>query len=98
MTQPTAPLPPEVLEAFGQRRPIEAIRLLLANRASLSQKVRPQPGPSATTPKPISPPSSEPISPAGGLSPGEVPNSSSAFWDWVVVALLAYLAYRLVQG
>jgi hypothetical protein len=98
MTKPTAPLPPEVLEAFAQRRPIEAIRLLLANRASLSQKVRPQPGPSTTNPKPRTPQSGESISPGSGLSPGEEPNSSSAFWDWVVVALFAYLAYRLVQG
>ena len=98
MTKPTAPLPPEVLEAFEQRRPIEAIRLLLASRASLSQKARPQPGSSATTPKPRTPQSGESINPGSGLSPCEEPNSSSAFWDWVVVALFAYLAYRLVEG
>ena len=98
MAKPTAPLPLEVLTAFEQRRPIEAIRLLLANRASLAQGAKPQPGQSATTSKTPTPESIESITPDSGLSPGEVPSSRSAFWGWVVVALFVYLAYRLVQG
>lgn len=35
-----------------------------------------------------------PLIAAPGLSPGEVPRSQSLAWLWVVVLLLAYLAYR----
>jgi hypothetical protein len=98
MAKPTAPLPPEVLAAFEQRQPIEAIKLLLANRASLAQKAKPQPSQSDSTPKTATPKQTESITGDGGLSPGEVPSTSSAFWGWVVVALFGYLAYRLVQG
>lgn len=98
MAKPTTPLPPEVLAAFEQRQPLEAIRLLLASRASLARKAMPQPSQSTTTSTKATPERTESITPDNGLSPGEVPSSSSAFWGWVVVALFAYLAYRLVQG
>ena len=98
MAKPPAPLPPEVLAAFEQRQPIEAIRLLLANLASTARAAKQQPGRSAATPKTPTPESIESFTPDSGLSPGEVPSSSSAFWGWVVVALFVYLAYRLVQG
>ena len=98
MAKPTAPLPPEVLAAFEQRQPLAAIKLLLASRARLAQKAKPQPSQSATTPKTPTPERTESTKRDGGLSPGEVPSTSSAFWGWVVVALFVYLAYRLVQG
>ena len=95
MAKPTAPLPPEVLAAFEQRQPLEAIKLLLASRARLAQMAKPQPSQTATTPKAPTPERTESITRDDGLSQGEVPSSSSAFWGWVVVALLVYLAYRL---
>lgn len=98
MAKPPAPLPPEVLAAFEQRQPIEAIRLLLASRMGTSQGATQQPGRSATAPKRPTPEGIESIKPDSGLSPGEVSSSSSAFWAWLVVALFAYLAYRLVKG
>jgi hypothetical protein len=98
MAKPTAPLPPEVLAAFEQRQPLEAIKLLLANRASLARKAKPQPGQSATSPKTPTPERTESTTRDSGLSPGEVPSTSSAFWGWVIVVLFVYLAYRLAQG
>jgi hypothetical protein len=98
MAKPPAPLPPEVLAAFEQRQPLEAIKLLLANRVRLAQKAKPQPGQSATPPKTPTPERTESIARDSGLSPGEMPSTSSAFWGWVVVALFGYLAYRLVHG
>ena len=98
MAKPSTPLPPEVLAAFEQRQPLEAIRLLLANRVRLAQKAKPQAGQPATPPKTPTQERTESITSDSGLSPGEVPGTSSAFWGWVVVALFVYLAYRLVQG
>ena len=101
MAKPTEPLPPEVLPAFERRQPIEAIRLLLASRASSAPKVTAaaakQP---ARSGKPKAPaiPSVESIASGQSLSPGEVPRASSSFWAWVVVALLVYLGYILAQG
>ena len=101
MAKPTEPLPPEVLAAFERRQPIEAIKLLLASRATSAprateaatqQRVR------SSKPKPPPLPSVESIASGSTLSPGEIPRSSSTFWAWVVVALLVYLGFRLVQG
>jgi hypothetical protein len=106
MAKPAEPLPPEVLAAFQRRQPIEAIKLLLASGASAAQQAKPSAKPSATqrpsgatsAPKAPSRASVESIASGRGLSPGEVPRSSSAFWAWLLVALLVYLAYRLVRG
>ena len=101
MANSTEPLPPEVLAAFQRRQPIEAIKLLLASRAgsvpkavtaAAKQPVR------SSKPKPPPLPSVESIASGQSLSPGEVPRASSSFWAWVVVALLVYLGFRLVQG
>ena len=102
MAKPSEPLPPEVLAAFQRRQPIEAIKLLLASGASTAQQAKPpakrQPGAPTSTPKAPVRANVESIASGGGLSPGEVPRSSSAFWAWCIVALFAYLAYRLVRG
>ena len=98
MAKPNPPLPPEVLAAFERRQPLEAIKLLLANRAGLAQTAQQQRGQKVDARKADMPGIKESIHPAKGLSPGEVPNTGSKFWGWAVVALFAYLAYRLVQG
>ena len=98
MAQPPAPLPPEVVDALKRRQPIEAIRLLLADRTRTAPRENRQPGGLAATPKKRTPTSVESVTSDSGLSPGEVPSSSSTFWGWTVVALFAYLAYRLLQG
>ena len=101
MAKPTEPLPPEVLAAFERRQPIEAIKLLLASRASSAPKATAaasrQPVRSSK-PKPPPIPSVESIASGQSLSPGEVPRASSSFWAWVVVALVVYLVFLLVQG
>ena len=101
MAKSTEPLPPEVLAAFERRQPIEAIKLLLASRASSAPKATAgaarQPV-RASKPKTQSLPSVESIASGQSLSPGEVPRTSSSFWAWVVVALFVYLGFRLVQG
>jgi hypothetical protein len=98
---PTNSLPPEVLAAFERGHPIEAIKLLIGLRANSlaalqSPTKRPQPAPAKPTPSSQAP--AESTASHNGLSPGEVPRSSSAFWAWVVAALFAYLAYRLARG
>ena len=98
MAKPNPPLPPEVLAAFERRQPMEAIKHLLENRAGLNQSASRQRDQTVATPKASAPANKGSINPAKGLSPGEVPNTGSKFWGWAVVALLAYLAYRLVQG
>ncbi len=99
MAKPNQPLPPEVLAAFERRQPIEAIKLLLVNRAGLAQTAQQQQrGRKVAAPNPSAPGKMASIHPAKGLSPGQVPNTVSKFWGWAVVALFAYLAYRLVQG
>lgn len=95
-------LPPQVVAAFERGRPIEAIKLLLqlrargalAPRSSASVPVK-QPSQAAKPPAPAAPPGKPQLGTRSGLSPGEVPRTESAVWVWVVVALLAYLAYRL---
>jgi len=101
MAKPIEPLPPEVLAAFERRQPIEAIKLLLASRASSAPKATTSSArqPVHTSkPKPPAIPSVESIASGQSLSPGEVPRASSSFWAWVVVALLVYLGFRLLQG
>lgn len=102
MAKPSDTLPPEVLAAFERRQPVEAIKLLLALRASASQpakpRAKPPAAPAASPAKPLTPPHSGHTSPRTDLSPGEVPRTSSAFWGWVVVALFVYLGYRLLRG
>jgi hypothetical protein len=100
MAKPPNSLPPEVLAAFERGQPIEAIKLLIGLRAQL---LAASPTKRASTaapakPKPSSQAPAESIAPRNGLSPGEVPHSSSAFWGWVVVTLFVYLAYRLARG
>ena len=101
MAKYTEPLPPEVLAAFERRQPIEAIKLLLASRASSAPKVTAaaakQPARSGK-PKAQPLPSVESIASGQSLSPGEVPRASSSFWAWLVVALFVCLGFRLVQG
>jgi len=102
MAKPSEPLPPEVLAAFQRRQPIEAIKLLLASVANAAQQAKPpdkrQPSGPTSAPKALTRTNVESIASGRGLSPGEVPRSGSAFWAWLVVALFAYLAYRLVRG
>lgn len=99
MAQSPDPLPREVLAAFERKQPIEAIRLLFGLRAGAAPGAR-----TAAPPQPPRPTASMPPPPPvglarrGGLSPGEVPRSTSSFWAWVIVALVAYAAYRLVRG
>ena len=101
MAKPTEPLPPEVLAAFERRQPIEAIKLLLASRANSAPKATAaatmQPVRSSK-PKPPAIPSVESIASGQSLSPGEEPRASSSFGAWVVVALLVYVGFLLVQG
>lgn len=80
-------LPPQVAASIERGRPIEAIKLLLRARAHGARVPR---SPAA------SPQKQPPAGTRSGLSPGEVPRTESAVWVWVVVALLVYLAYRLV--
>ena len=100
MVKPEEPLPPEVQAAFARGQPIEAIKLLISSRAGALAAAKAQAkeasrwsasGPKAT-------PASASNSQGDDLSPGEVPRSNSAFWGWVIAALLAYLAFRLVRG
>lgn len=98
-TPPPAPLPPDLAEALRQGNPLRLIRALLAT-ASTPAPGRPgrEPaagpiGKTATRRRPDLSPELPPIA-ASGLSPGEVPRSESLVWVWVVVLLLAYLAYR----
>lgn len=101
MVKPTESLPPDVIAAFERRQPIEAIKLLLASRADSASKGTPaasRPPVRTSKPKPPPLPSVESIASGRSLSPGEVPRASSSFWAWVVVALLLYLGFRLVQG
>jgi hypothetical protein len=90
MAAPPDSLPPEVLAAFRRRQPLEAIRLLLSQRAQSQPPARSSPAP---TPSSSPTPAARP-----GLSPGEVPRSGSSFWGWLIAALFAYLAYRLLRG
>lgn len=106
MAKPPAPLPPEVLAAFERRQPVEAIKLLLALRANADQPAKPHATPRGKPPaapaaipaKPSAPPHPSYGGVRPGLSPGEVPRTSSAFWGWVVVALFTYLGWRLLRG
>lgn len=102
MAKPSDPLPPEVLAAFERRQPLEAIKLLLAMRAGAAPRARlPAKSPAAqaaSSAKPHAPPQPGATESERGLSPGEVPRASSAFWGWVVVALFTYVGYRLLRG
>ncbi len=94
-------LPPQVLAAFERGRPIEAIRLLLSMRAQGAHAPRPSGAASvkqaSQTTKPTSAPASKTqVGKRSHLSPGEVPRTESAVWVWVVVALLVYVAFRLL--
>lgn len=98
MTKSPDPFSPEVLAALAQRQPIEALKLLLKTRAGALPGSGTTAGRSSGVAAPAadaSPSLADPTAPADGLSPGEVPDSESTVWAWVVVALLAYLAYRL---
>ena len=100
MAAPPQPLPPEVAAAFQRGEPIEAIKLLLKLRAGAAGKPAPGRKPAASAeqkPREAAPP---PRLGAfrEGLSPGEVPRSASPITGWVIVALLAYLVYRLLAG
>jgi hypothetical protein len=99
MAQSPDPLPREVLAAFERRQPIEAIRLLLRLRAGAAPAARTAARPQPPRPTASMPPA-PPVGPArrGGLSPGEIPRSTSSFWAWVIVALVAYAAFRLMRG
>ncbi len=102
MATPPNPLPPEILAAFERRQPVEAIKLLLSMRASAAQQAKspakPRASPATRAAKPPTPPPPSPTRVRPGLSPGEVPRTSSAFWGWVVVALFVYLGWRLLRG
>jgi hypothetical protein len=102
MAKAQDPLPPEVLAAFQRNEPIQAIKLLLAGRAQARSPSKPlatkQPARPTSQPKSLPLPSVESIASGRSLSPGEVPRSSSSFWAWVVVALLAYVAYQVIHG
>jgi hypothetical protein len=96
MSKAPTPLPPEVLAAFERRQPIEAIKLLLQSLVSGGTPTRLSNKLSALTPS-TAPQlqSKEPAASQDGLSPGEVSQSESTFWAWVVAALIGYLAFRL---
>jgi len=101
MAKAPDPLPPEVLAALERRQPIEAIKLLLKRRAHAADATPPGAGrrsPGATAAPASAPPpaTTDPTAFREGLSPGEVPDSESTLWAWVLVALVAYLAYRLL--
>ena len=102
MATPPNSLPPEVLAAFERRQPVEAIKLLMTMRANATEHAqspaKPQASHAARAAKPPAPPQPSPTSVRPGLSPGEVPRTSSAFWGWVVVALFVYLGWRLLRG
>lgn len=102
MAKSKEPLPPEVMAAFERHKPLEAIKLLLASRANAALTAKPpavqQSGRTSGNPKTSAPAGGEFFAPKDGLSPGEVPRSNSSFWAWVIVALLVYLAFRLVHG
>lgn len=102
MAKPPESLPPEVLAAFERRQPVEAIKLLLAMRAGMGPRARlPAQSPAAHAAgnaRPPAPPQPGAATPRNGLSPGEEPRTSSAFWGWVVVALFVYVGYRLLRG
>ena len=101
MAAPLQPLPPEVAAAFQRGEPVEAIKLLLKLRAGSAGKPAPGRKPAAASTE--QKPRKAALSPRlgafrEGLSPGEVPRSASAITGWVIVALLAYLVYRLLAG
>ncbi|MFT3780087.1 MAG: hypothetical protein QM772_17810 [Ottowia sp.] len=100
MATPPESLPPEVAAAFQRGEPVEAIKLLLKLRAGAPG--RPAPGRKPAAPAAPKPRKAAPPPKLGafreGLSPGEVPRSASAVTGWAIVALLAYLAYRLLAG
>lgn len=103
MAKPSDPLPPEVLAAFERRQPVEAIKLLFAMRVNAAKHAESAPKPrqashATHTAKPPALPPPSPTHVRPGLSPGEVPRTSSAFWGWVVVALFVYLGWRLLRG
>ncbi len=102
MAKPYDSLPPEVLAAFERGQPVEAIKLLLSMRAAAAQRApaptKPRDSQATRTAKPSTLPSPSPTRIHPGLSPGEVPRTSSAFWGWVVVALFVYLGWRLLRG
>lgn len=93
-------MPPEVQAALDRREPIEAIKLLLLSRAG----VKPGSAPAARRSAPARAPGLQrgpapPPTPGTGqhgLSPGEVPRVRSTAWGWVMLALVAYLAWRLL--
>lgn len=101
MAKPPDPLPPEVMAAFERGQPIEAIKLLIRMRASsrapAQSRARRPAGPAAANPAASPPVLPKPSTRDKGLSPGEVPRSNSAFWGWMVVVLLTYLAYRFLR-
>ena len=102
MATPPNSLPPEVLAAFERRQPVEAIKLLLSMRATAAQRApvpaKPTTSQATRAAKSPAPPQPSPTHVRPGLAPGEVPRASSAFWGWVVVALFAYLGWRLLRG
>jgi len=98
MAQPSDPLPPEVAAAFQRGKPVEAIALLLKLRAGAAGQSAPAARrPAAPKPRPAAPPPGLGAF-REGLSPGEVPRAGSTVTGWAIVALLAYLGYRLLGG
>lgn len=113
MAQAPQNLPPEVLAAFERNQPIEALKLLMragvgataARSAEAEEAAVPSIGgrrlrgrKAAAAPRPDTtaelPPS---LLAEDGLSPGEVPRSAPGLWGWVLLALVAYLAWRLLR-
>ena len=80
------PLPPDVIAALQRGERIDAIRLLRKHRGIDLKTAKLAVDEYATRVG----------STSHGLSPGEVPRSSSTFWLVVVVGLVAFLAYYLI--
>ena len=102
MAKPPEPPLQALIAALQQRQPTSIIKALIDLGANPPAKpARPARGkPPPAQMRPDAPPALPPELGAlpGGLSPGEVPASRAAIWDWALVALLGYLAYRLLAG
>lgn len=102
-SRPQQPLPPELVAALQQGKPIEAVKLLLNLRANggLAPKTQMRQQVPPRTPLPAKPvvhqsPNYYEAARRGELSPGEVPRSTVSWRTWIMAALLLYAAYRIV--
>lgn len=96
----------EVVEALRQRDVLRLLKALASQQRAPADigRARPGPAPAPVVRAPRRKPQPEETAPGSvhplrdGLSPGEVPRSSSGFWLWVVLALLAWLGFRYWGG